>query len=97
MRPNPARGFGNLIGRGVGGQIRLLDSEQFGSFSLSVISTRQDRVERRRGEMIDCLRTQCWRERDETLTDIARSYNIKAYGVKEDAALPEDAGTVFVR
>jgi hypothetical protein len=23
MRPNPARGFGNLIGRGVGGQIRL--------------------------------------------------------------------------
>jgi len=42
-------------------------------------------------------RTQWWRERDETLTDIARSYNIKAYGVKEDAALPEDAGTVFVR
>ena len=40
-----ARGFGNLIGRGVGGQIRL-DGEQFGSFSLSVISTRQDRVER---------------------------------------------------
>ena len=24
-------------------------------------------------------------------------YDIKAYGVKEDAALPEDAGTVFVR
>jgi hypothetical protein len=96
MRPNPARGFGNLIGRGVGGQIRL-DGEQFGSFSLSVISTRQDRVERRRGEMIECLRTQWWRERDETLTDIAGSYNIKAYGVKEDAALPKDAGTVFVR
>jgi len=37
--------LGNLIGRGVGGQIRL-DGEQFGSFSLSVISTRQDRVER---------------------------------------------------
>jgi len=51
----------------------------------------------RREEMIDCLRTQWWRERDETLTDIARSYNIKAYGVKEDAALPEDSGTVFVR
>ena len=47
--------------------------------------------------MIDCLRTQWWRERDETLTDIARSYNIKAYSVKEDAALPEDSGTVFVR
>jgi hypothetical protein len=47
--------------------------------------------------MIDCLRTQSWRERDETLTDIARSYNIKAYGLKEDAALPEDSGTVFVR
>ena len=24
-------------------------------------------------------------------------FDIKAYGVKEDAALPEDAGTVFVR
>jgi hypothetical protein len=24
-------------------------------------------------------------------------YDIKVYGVKEDAALPEDAGTVFVR
>ena len=47
--------------------------------------------------MIDCLRTQLWRERDETLTDIARSYNIKSYGVKEDAALPEDSGTVFVK
>ena len=47
--------------------------------------------------MIDCLRIQWWRERDETLTDIARSYSIKAYGVKEDAALPEDSGTVFVR
>jgi hypothetical protein len=34
---------------------------------------------------------------DETLTDIARGYNIKAYGVNEDAALPEDSGTVFVR
>ena len=42
-------------------------------------------------------RTEWWRERDETLTDIARSYNIKAYGVKEDAALPENSGTVFVR
>jgi hypothetical protein len=42
-------------------------------------------------------RTQWWRERDETLTDIARSYNIKAYGVKEDAGLPENSGTVFVR
>ena len=43
------------------------------------------------------------RDRGETLTNIARSCNvhpstdIKAYGVKEDAALPEDAGTVFVR
>jgi hypothetical protein len=24
-------------------------------------------------------------------------YDIKVYGVKEDAALPEDSGTVFVR
>ena len=29
--------------------------------------------------------------------NIARSYNIKAYGVKEDAAVPENSGTVFVR
>ena len=28
---------------------------------------------------------------------LIRSYNIKAYGVKEDAALPEDSGTVFLR
>jgi hypothetical protein len=33
MRRNRARGFGNLIGRGVGGQIRL-DGEQFGSLAL---------------------------------------------------------------
>src|SRR5712671_6140791 len=32
-------------------------------------------------------------KQDETLTDIARSCNIKAYGVKKDAALPEDSGT----
>jgi hypothetical protein len=37
------------------------------------------------------------RDSNPPLTDIARSYNIKAYGVKEDAALPEDSGTVFVR
>jgi len=37
------------------------------------------------------------RDQGETLADIARSYNIKAYGVKEDAALPENSGTVFVR
>ena len=36
-------------------------------------------------------------KQDETLTDIARSCNIKAYSVKKDAALPEDSGTVFVR
>jgi DNA invertase Pin-like site-specific DNA recombinase len=42
------------------------------------------------------------RDRGETLTDIARSYNvhpstISVYGVKEDAALPEASRTVFVR
>ena len=43
------------------------------------------------------------RHRGETLTQhrlqLQRppEYDIKAYGVKEDAALPEDAGTVFVR
>jgi hypothetical protein len=47
--------------------------------------------------VFDSRQGQWWRERDETLTDIARSYNIKAYGVKEDAALPENSGTVFVR
>jgi DNA invertase Pin-like site-specific DNA recombinase len=40
------------------------------------------------------------RDRGETLTDILQrppEYDIKAYGVKENAALPEASGTVFVR
>ena len=28
---------------------------------------------------------------------LSEAYDIKVYGVKEDAALPEDSGTVFVR
>ena len=32
-----------------------------------------------------------------TLPLVGARFDIEAYGVKEDAALPEDAGTVFVR